>query len=386
MFYHQLTKSVVSDIEKVCKKISSLNIIEIPNAISIVPSAVSMRITLVSQNGTVIFDSAVPADMLENHIERTEIQQAIKTGTGKSKRFSSSLGSVTWYYAVRLENGSILRVSKTYENIVSLIKKAFIFMLIVILLTIILSYFITDKLAFNIERYALQTADLTKTEKMRREFSANVSHELKTPLTSISGYAQMLEGGMVKENDKPLFIKKIKDESERLITLLDDIMLLSHLDEAPKEESFEDVDLYLVLSEAIENLQNKALKNDVRLNLSGESAVIKAHWSMLLQLFVNLIDNAVKYNKTGGAVYVTISKTNTEVSVTVEDTGIGIPEKSQGRVFERFYRVDKSRSKKTGGTGLGLAIVKHIAIIHNAKILLESREGEGTKVTLDFEV
>jgi two-component system phosphate regulon sensor histidine kinase PhoR len=252
-------------------------------------------------------------------------------------------------------------------------------------------------LAKRIERVALQLTDLKNAEKMRREFSANVSHELKTPLTSISGYAEMLNSGMVRESDRADFLQKIKDESDRLITLVEDIMLLSQLDEAEAAKGavkaktgggaarrgamFESVDIAEIAAQTAEALRFKAAEHLVTVEVDAGPVYVEANRSMMAQLFFNLIDNAIKYNKPGGSVAVRWTRDGGRVSASVIDTGIGIPKKAQGRVFERFYRVDKSRSKKTGGTGLGLAIVKHIAIMHGAEIVLESCEGEGTTIT-----
>jgi two-component system phosphate regulon sensor histidine kinase PhoR len=222
-----------------------------------------------------------------------------------------------------------------------------------------------------------------KAEKLRREFSANVSHELKTPLTSILGYAELLLGGAALEEDKPQFYQKIKFESERLLALIEDIMELSKLDEGKKGE-FEKLDISELAREAAESLSQKASKANVTLEVIGTGFFINANRSMMTELFYNLIDNAIKYNKPGGSAVTTFSRKDGRVSASVSDTGIGIPKESLERIFERFYRVDKSRSKKTGGTGLGLAIAKHVAIIHGAEIIAESREGEGTAVTVVF--
>jgi two-component system phosphate regulon sensor histidine kinase PhoR len=231
----------------------------------------------------------------------------------------------------------------------------------------------------------LDMTEAMKAEKLRREFSANVSHELKTPLTSIYGYAEMLDGGMVQEGDKAACIRTIKDESGRLITLIEDIMLLSRLDEGKSGGLFTVVDIAAVVKEAAAPLMRKAAELGVSVTLPAEEGVsVRAVRSMMAELCFNLIDNAIKYNKPEGAVTVEITKGNGEVTLSVSDTGIGIPQEAQGRVFERFYRADKSRSKKTGGTGLGLAIVKHIAALHKAEIALESREDRGTKITVCF--
>jgi two-component system phosphate regulon sensor histidine kinase PhoR len=244
-------------------------------------------------------------------------------------------------------------------------------------------------------------------EKLRREFSANVSHELKTPLTSIYGYAEMLYNGMISKSDEHKLLGKIKDEAQRMNTLIQDIILVSKLDEGGGE-AFEDVDLRAVALEVAEALSLNAKENKVSIRISSgaNAARIRADRSMMYELFYNLIDNAVKYNKPGGEVLVGIGRPDSpdgaagfagsagsagsglagisgpQVEITVADTGIGIPKEAQSRVFERFYRVDKSRSKKKGGTGLGLAIVKHIVLLHGGQVSIESRENEGTTITV----
>jgi two-component system phosphate regulon sensor histidine kinase PhoR len=229
----------------------------------------------------------------------------------------------------------------------------------------------------------LDITERVKAEKLRKEFSANVSHELKTPLTSVLGCAELLLAGGVDENDKLAFYRKIKSESERLIALIEDIMALSKLDEGKKSE-FEKINLTAAAKEAAAALSDKAANTGVKVEVNGEDFFIRGNYSMAVELFYNLIDNAIKYNKPGGAATVSVSAENGRVAARVSDTGIGIPKDSQERIFERFYRVDKSRSKKTGGTGLGLAIAKHIAIIHNAEVGVESAEGAGTVVTVFF--
>ena len=230
----------------------------------------------------------------------------------------------------------------------------------------------------------LDITEKSKSEKLRREFSANVSHELKTPLTSIYGNAEMLQNGMVKENDKQAFYGQIKDEAGRLIALIEDILMISRLDEGGGQELFEDVELAAVAAETVEALSQKAADNQVAVRISGESIRMKANRSLMYEMFYNLIDNAIKYNKPGGAVHVDIINRDNQIKINVADTGIGIPKEAQSRVFERFYRVDKSRSKKTGGTGLGLAIVKHIVMVHDGKIELQSRQDKGTTVVVLF--
>ncbi len=223
-----------------------------------------------------------------------------------------------------------------------------------------------------------------KAERMRREFTANVSHELKTPLHTISGYAELLSGGMVKEEDIPKFSGQIYAEAKRMIALVEDIIKLSRLDEGATETQRENIDLYSMANEVVNSLAQVAEAADVRLSLKGTAAPLFAIRQFISIIIYNLCDNAIKYNRPGGSVNVTVINTSEYAVLTVHDTGIGIPESEQERVFERFYRVDKSHSKSMGGTGLGLSIVKHAAKLHNAKIKLNSIPEEGTTVTVYF--
>jgi len=222
----------------------------------------------------------------------------------------------------------------------------------------------------------------SKLEKLRKEFSANVSHELKTPLTTIYGYADMMLNNMVKESDKPEFIRKIRKESSRMLELVEDIIRLSEWDENAVQEESEEFDLYTLGSEVIDLLTQKANEKNVSLSIVGGVTAIKANKRMIHEVLYNLIDNAIKYNKPNGTVRVSLSTQKDKTVIEITDTGIGIPQKYQNRIFERFFRIDKSRSKQTGGTGLGLSIVKHIVKHHKGDISIESKENVGTKVTV----
>jgi two-component system phosphate regulon sensor histidine kinase PhoR len=221
---------------------------------------------------------------------------------------------------------------------------------------------------------------------MRQEFTANVSHELKTPLTSISGYSELIETGMAADEDVIRFAGEIHRSSNRLLTLINDIIRLSELDASPHgtDGGCDTVDLYDLAKDCVEMLSVSAKKHHVTMELCGESCVLRSDRRMMEELLYNLCDNAIRYNKEGGTVKVEAVQKENTIRLTVEDTGIGIPKEHQERIFERFYRVDKSRSKQTGGTGLGLAIVKHIVAKQGAKLELVSEEGEGTKITVLF--
>lgn len=230
----------------------------------------------------------------------------------------------------------------------------------------------------------LDITDKQAAERSRREFTANVSHELKTPLTSISGYAEIMKDGTARPEDMQGFAARIHQEASRLITLVDDILRLSQLDEQVRFPDKEDVDLFALAEDVIGRLQPLAEKSGISMSLEGERIVITGYRKILEEMIYNLCDNAIKYNVPNGSVSVNIRYSDKKPVVSVEDTGIGIPEEHQPHVFERFYRVDKSRSKATGGTGLGLSIVKHGAIIHDAEIALNSSVGTGTKIEILF--
>lgn len=220
--------------------------------------------------------------------------------------------------------------------------------------------------------------------KMRKEFSANVSHELKTPLTSISGYAEIMKSGMVNREDMIVFSERIYKEASRMIALIDDIIKLSKLDEDSVEVEWQDVDLYELCEDIVERLAMSARKRDVQVKLGGEAVAYYGVKQMLDEMIFNLCENAIKYNVPGGEVLLWVGNTPEGVKIIVQDTGIGIPKDQQERIFERFYRVDKSHSKETGGTGLGLSIVKHGAIFHHAQIRVDSEVGKGTKMEVIF--
>lgn len=481
------------------------------------------RITLVSADGTVLADTSADAEQLDNHADRKEIKAAIKNGSGTSSRYSNTLMQKTLYYAQKLDDGTVLRVSTTQNSVVIILLGLLQPLIIIIALALIISLFLSHRvsksiikpinaldlenpaenetyeeltpllkkisaqkktidmqikeakqkqeefrlitenmsegllvidkdsnvlsynraavrlleitdvksssvLAFNrtkgfrtvVEKalsgeraesdishdentYSLIASpvyenkktigaviviiDITesvKREQLRREFTSNVSHELKTPLTSISGFAEMMKSGGTPEATVVDFSTSIYDEAQRLITLVSDIMKISELDEGSVALEKEQVDLYALSKEIVKRLTPVANKQNIALNVIGDTACVLGARKILDEMIYNLCDNAIKYNKENGIVDVIVNVTENKVKLTVRDTGIGIPTQEQGRVFERFYRVDKSHSKLVGGTGLGLAIVKHAANYHGAEIFLESTEGKGTSVTVSF--
>lgn len=481
------------------------------------------RVTLIAPDGRVLNDTAEDAEKLDNHRDRKEVQQALLSGDGTSIRYSDTLTEKTVYYAKRLENGNILRVSTRQYTIITILLSLVHPLLVVLILALLFSFLLSSRVAKSFIRpinnldldhpesndvyqelspllrkiaaqkktitkqledagqkqkefhlltenmhegflvidhersllsynsaalrllgadsaqhtnvltlnrtpefrevvdsvlngkrmeRSMQRGDMTyqlignpvtenqkviggiiiifditesaKRETLRREFTANVSHELKTPLTSISGFAELMKRGDTPPNLVVDFSNSIYDESQRLIHLVSDIIKISQLDENCIEYTNEDIDLYRLSDEVLKRLKSEAEKKQVTLSLCGESAIVHGAGKILDEMIFNLCDNALKYNRPGGSVTVQVTNTDGHAVLTVTDTGIGIPAAEQSRVFERFYRVDKARSKSIGGTGLGLSIVKHGAIYHNAEIKLKSTLGQGTCITISF--
>lgn len=492
------------------------------------------RITWVSPNGLVLYDSESESASMENHLDREEIQEAFSSGFGESKRYSSTLMERMLYYAERLNDGSVVRLSISQNTILTLLFGMIQPIIIVLILALLLSILLATRISKTIvnplnninldeplenEGYdelspllrridsqqkqlrrnaeklkkkqneldtvigsmdegivllntksniisinpsaarllevehisdsmniltvcrnlivqealehaldgkrvekvldlhgrhyrleaspifshelvsgvALLFTDITEkenAEQMRREFTANVSHELKTPLHSITGYTELMVNGMIKEEDYPSCFNKIHIEAKRMVQLVEDIINLSHLDEGTQDMQFEKTDVFSLAADIVSSLEPAATAAEVSISLVGESAVVSGIPHLLSGIIYNLCDNAIKYNRKGGEVKVSVtnvdndtvgninSVNNSEVVIKVSDTGIGIPPEHQHRIFERFYRVDKSHSKEVGGTGLGLSIVKHAAKIHNAKVELHSAVGDGTTITL----
>lgn len=481
------------------------------------------RITLISSDGTVIADTEASADKMGNHLERSEVKQAIENGRGTSVRYSETLTEKIIYYAVKMSDGNILRVSVKHYTVVMILLGLVQPMLVLLLLAAVLCFVLSarvskaivkpinsldldnpesnntyeelspllnkisrqkklineqlqaarqkqeefrlitenmsegflvidsrrnvltynsaalrllgiseapvgdvlainrsspfrnavecalegkrteNEMTFNESSYSIianpvlddnktigavivipDVTERVRREQLRREFTANVSHELKTPLTSISGFAELMMNGVPADDVKD-FSKSIYDEAQRLITLVGDIIKLSELDESADDLEREQVDLRELAKSAAKRLKLAAENKKVTVTVSGDGQIIGVR-SVLEEMIFNLCDNAVKYNKIGGSVQVVISSNAQKhtVTLTVGDTGIGIPPYAQSRVFERFYRVDKGRSKSAGGTGLGLAIVKHAAACHNAEIRLKSEENKGTEIAVIF--
>ena len=485
----------------------------------------SNRITLISPDGVVLYDSAADEARMDSHAERPEVSDALVTGTGESKRYSDTLSDITTYYARRTANGNVLRIASTRSTLVGLFldvaPQIVVMMLMVAALSLLIARFsarqivqpinelnldepleneIYDELAplltrmdrqhmqirqqmhdlarahadlnaimqnmreglvlidksdriisingsamkvFGVKGIIAPEADLLTicressiieivkeaqqgrsddtvfirgehtyrifaspvlreekvrgvvllaldisaryaAEASRREFTANVSHELKTPLTSISGYAEIIASGIAKNEDVPVFAGKIHAEAKRLVALVNDILDLSRLDEKQGLGNKENVPLLPMLKGLEESFRSIAQEKDIELRVEGSNATVEGYPTLLRELFHNLIDNALKYTPAGGHVTVALFQDGGHPICTVTDTGIGIPKEHQPHVFERFYRVDKSHSRQTGGTGLGLAIVKHVAEVHHADVKLESEPGKGTKMIVTF--
>lgn len=475
------------------------------------------RITLISPDGTVLYDSVARADAMENHLSREEVAQALREGTGKSSHYSSTVLKKNLYYALRLEDGNILRLSREQSSLgAMLLNMAWPIaatvaglLLLAAGLSVRLARQITqpinaispddpqdvypelqpltqrlrqqretirnqmDELSRRMREFSAMTENMSEgfllidlrghvltenhsasmllptdadniakcsqrelcqaaqqaltgqrcerllqqgertlsviaspvlesgqvtgavvltldvtereqREKLRREFSANVSHELKTPLTSISGFAELMSRGLVPPDKVREFSLDIQKECTRLTNLVEDIIDLSRLEEGGGDMTWEDIDLYTLCDDVLQSLEPVAKRQAVTLRLAGESLQVRGVYQVLREMIYNLCDNAVKYNRSGGSVTVTVARSAGRASVAVADTGIGIPYEDQSRVFERFYRVDKSHSRAIGGTGLGLSIVKHAAALHGAEIKLQSQPEDGTVITVLF--
>ena len=378
------------------------------------------RITWITADGSLLYDNEVDTQVMENHLEREEIRDALETGHGESHRYSSTLLERQLYTAQKLPDGTVLRLSIMQTTIWNIFLRFLLPMGLILLFEVFMSFLLASRLSRRIveplnelnldtplensgqEAYAeimplLRRLDeqhrqlakdreeLEKTSLIRQEFTANASHELKTPLHVISGYAELLESGMVpSEESRRLFAGKIRTESQRMSKLVEDIIDLSQLDGGGVGMTRELTDLYRIAVNAVESLEPTAANAGVTLNVSGESAVIYGVPQVLYSIIYNLCINAIHYSDRGGSALVTVRNFPDRAELSVADNGIGIPEQDLDRIFERFYRVDKSHSKEVGGTGLGLSIVKHAAKVHDAEIGVRSELGKGSVFTVKF--
>ena len=410
LFYNILKGQIFDDMKADSKIVSLLlkDVMEEKEAESLKEQG--LRITVAKKDGTVIYDSVENIAVLENHSDRQEIKQALKVGEGRAMRKSQTSSKHTFYYAVLLDEGVVLRISKDSDSIHDLMVRMGMLIIIVAIVVFWLCMILSRRLARHlvepIEKMAdnimlmddgvydelrpfvatikKQHMDILEHAKLRQEFTANVSHELKTPLTAISGYAELIESGITPEKDTRHFAGQIHRSAERLQNLINDIIKLSELDDDEQILEKEMVDLHEIAKDCAATMEYTAEKNEVLLFVKGEHILANVNKELLDELVYNLCSNAIRYNKKGGKVIITTKMVNEKPMLSVKDTGIGIPKDQQERVFERFYRVDKSRSKSTGGTGLGLAIVKHIVAQHDAELVLDSKEGVGTEIKVFF--
>lgn len=414
VYYNLFQRQIRNDLSVSAKLLKDTHYFETsdinPDNIDLSTDISELRVTWVDTDGTVLYDNDASTTALGNHSDRPEIQEAFENGVGECVRRSDTMNKNTFYYAVLLDNKTVLRVSTEAGSIWSVfLAVSPMIMLIVIIIVgvcIALSHMLTrqliapiEKMAQNMEDASMeppykelvpfasmirkQHTDILSAAKARQDFSANVSHELKTPLTAISGYAELIEAGMVDEEKQKHFILEIRKNAQRLLSLINDIIRLSELDRTDSQSAFEKFDLNEIVSECMEALDVNAKNRQVTLEYTGEKCNICGSKEMMRELTDNLVQNAIRYNKPNGSVWVEVHGGD-QPRLVVKDNGIGIPADEQQRIFERFYRVDKSRSKATGGTGLGLAIVKHIVEIHDAKLSLESELGQGTTITVNF--
>ena len=411
VYYDLFCRQITDDLKTYVAFMRQYDMTEDLQESGVVVQKEGLRVTMIGTDGQVIYDNEADAFEMENHSERPEVEAAFADGEGQAVRKSDTLNRSTFYYAVRLENGNVLRVAKESESLFSIVFSALPSLVLVtcvlIVVSMALAHYLTAKLVRPIERLAAnledrndspeyeeltplidtiqkQHQDIIKNAKIRQEFTANVSHELKTPLTSISGYAELIESGMASETDTVRFAQGIHKSSNRLLTLINDNIRLSELDGTEEDPHFEQLNLYQLAETCVDMLYMNAEKHHVTIELKGTECCITGNKQMIEELLYNLCDNAIRYNNENGSVTVEVYPKQGQTILVVRDTGIGIPKEHQERIFERFYRVDKSRSKSTGGTGLGLAIVKHILVKHDASIQLKSESGEGTEITVTF--
>lgn len=382
-----------------------------------------LRVTLVAPDGQVLYDSAEDASMLPNHADRPEVAEAMSDGTGSSERASETVGYVSIYEARRLASGDVLRLSVDRAGAASFISRDVRMLALIAVCVVLASWGVSRLLAKGFVRPILEIdpteagaqapyaeleplvarlndqhaqllermSAIQNADDMRREFTANVTHELKTPIASISGASELIRDGICRPEDVRGFAGRIYDDARRLSSLVSDILMLSKLDETERAGDrtglfgpSEKIDLLSVARDVEGRLAPKAERLGVTLHVEGVRSVIDGNARLLDELVSNLVENAIRYNREGGQVYVWVVPQFGRPCIRVSDTGIGIPEEAQKKVFERFYRVDKGRSRDMGGTGLGLAIVKHAAAFHDADVELKSKLGQGTTVTVTF--
>ena len=372
------------------------------------------RITWISADGKVLYDTAKDETGMENHMDREEVKEAFESGYGESSRMSSTMTQRLFYSAKKLNDGTVIRVSDARYSIWLLLFGILQPLLLVSVFAILISLLLAHRLSKRIvepinqldldhpmetteypeifplqkrlakqqEQIARDKEKLENASLIRRDFTANVSHELKTPIQTISGYAELMQNGMVEAEDLPRVADRIYSESRRMSQLVEDILELSHLESGLEAPAREAVDVYTVAQNAVESLAIQAEQKGVTLELTGEQTEIIGVPEQIYTIIYNLCDNAIRYNRPGGSVSVRVGSEDVNAVIEVADTGIGIPKEDYGRIFERFYQVDKSHSREVGGTGLGLSIVKHAVGTHGGSIRVESVENAGSTFTV----
>lgn len=412
VFYELFQKEVLEELRTYAYVLSHADEYKEMQEVDSKLDSVNVRITLIDESGKVLYDNITDVSSMDNHASRPEIVSALEKGEGSSVRKSSTMEENIFYYAIKLDDGMILRAGKESGSIWKVFETAFPkiggIAVVLFIICLVLTHYLTKSLMAPIEQMANhldeigsihaykelrpfietiqnQHENIVKNAKMRQEFTANVSHELKTPLTSISGYSELIENGMASDQEAVVrFAGEIRRNANRLLTLINDIIKLSEMDGSDLVVEFETTDLYEIAEECVNMLQMNAEKHGINIKIEGVHSEIIANKQMLEEVIYNLCDNAIRYNNNGGNVWVFVSQKEGTTILEVSDNGIGISKKDQERVFERFYRVDKSRSKSTGGTGLGLAIVKHIVAQHDANLEIESELGRGTTIRIVF--
>lgn len=408
--YELFRNEVYQNLKSYAVLFSSLDLEEAGEAYSM-KGTYSLRVSVINADGSVVYDSAADVSGMENHLERPEVKMALQSGEGYATRQSETMSKNNFYYAMCLKDGRILRVSEESDSFYRVLLGTFpvlavivlvLFAICAVLTHILIRTFVSpiEKMAANLDeavpadtypelrpfivKIKKQHEDILKSADMRQEFTANVTHELKTPLTAISGYSELIANGMAGERDITHFAREIHHNANRLLALINDIIRLSELDVLKQAPDLTEVDLYEVAGTCVEMLRLNAEKHAVTINVHGAPAYALLNRDMMEELVYNLCDNAIRYNNPGGAVDVYVENSGGNLTLRVCDTGIGILPEHQERIFERFYRVDKSRSKSSGGTGLGLAIVKHIVAAHNARLQVTSSPGRGTEISVVF--
>lgn len=415
IYYYLFENQIKRDLHILADTIVDSGVFEKEKTSEISFDSDEVRVTWINENGVVLYDSWSDATKMDNHMNRPEVKMAFENGSGDHIRTSDTLGINTFYYALQIEDGTVIRVAIHATNgatiFVSALPIIIAIFLFVIILCAAISHYLTQSIvnpissiAENIskteqninnaviykelepfvETIRSQHENILSAAKVRQDFTANVSHELKTPLTAISGYAELMENGMVSEQQLSSFAGEIRKNAQRLLILINDIIRLSELDQTELSYGLETLDLNVLATECVESLKINAIRRNINFSYEGNSCMIRGNKDMLREVIENLCENAMRYNNEGGEVHLFVGQEKGKTILYVKDNGIGIPKEHQDRIFERFYRVDKSRSKATGGTGLGLAIVKHIVAIHEANIRLESEVGKGTVVKITF--